>query len=174
MQGLEACHEEEAKEELSLAPSLHVPNQGLTEVMFAPGMTLRNSFKRSCIRTILPTEQLLGHIQGSWCDPFVGEVAQIVKNLPAIGETRVQSLGWEDHLEKEWLCALIISSGESHEQWSLAGCSAWGDKESDKTEQLTPLGEVLVLCDKQQLGREQDWWKGKNYSSPYPLNFKKR
>ena len=27
-------------------------------------------------------------------------VAQLVKNLPAIQETRVQSLGWEDALEK--------------------------------------------------------------------------
>ena len=27
-------------------------------------------------------------------------VAQMVKNLPAIQETRVQSLGWEDPLEK--------------------------------------------------------------------------
>ena len=28
-------------------------------------------------------------------------VAQKVKNLPAMGETQVQSLGWEDPLEKE-------------------------------------------------------------------------
>ena len=28
-------------------------------------------------------------------------VAQMVKNLPALQETRVQSLGWEDSLEKE-------------------------------------------------------------------------
>ena len=28
-------------------------------------------------------------------------VAQSVKNLPAVRETRVQSVGWEDHLEKE-------------------------------------------------------------------------
>ena len=28
-------------------------------------------------------------------------VAQMVKNLPAIQETWVQSLGWEDHVEKE-------------------------------------------------------------------------
>ena len=28
-------------------------------------------------------------------------VAQMVKNLPAMQETRVQSLGWEDLLEKE-------------------------------------------------------------------------
>ena len=28
-------------------------------------------------------------------------VAQLVKNLPALQETRVQSLSWEDSLEKE-------------------------------------------------------------------------
>ena len=28
-------------------------------------------------------------------------MAQIVKCLPAIWETQVRSLGWEDHLEKE-------------------------------------------------------------------------
>ena len=28
-------------------------------------------------------------------------VAQLVKNLPAVQETQVRSLGWEDHLEKE-------------------------------------------------------------------------
>ena len=28
-------------------------------------------------------------------------VAQLVRNLPAMQETRVQSLGWEDPLEKE-------------------------------------------------------------------------
>ena len=28
-------------------------------------------------------------------------VAQMVKNLPAVQETRVQSLGWEDPLENE-------------------------------------------------------------------------
>ena len=28
-------------------------------------------------------------------------VAQLVKNLPAVQETRVRSLGWEDPLEKE-------------------------------------------------------------------------
>ena len=36
---------------------------------------------------------------------MVGErtslVAQLVKNLPAMQETQVQSLGWEDPLEKE-------------------------------------------------------------------------
>ena len=29
-------------------------------------------------------------------------VAQMVKNLPAVQESQVQSLSWEDPLEKEW------------------------------------------------------------------------
>ena len=36
-------------------------------------------------------------LQYSW-DPLM---AQLVKNMPAIQETWVQSLGWEDSLEKE-------------------------------------------------------------------------
>ena len=28
-------------------------------------------------------------------------VAQMVKSMPAVQETRIWSLGWEDHLEKE-------------------------------------------------------------------------
>ena len=28
-------------------------------------------------------------------------MAQLVKNLPAMGENWIQYLGWEDHLEKE-------------------------------------------------------------------------
>ena len=32
---------------------------------------------------------------------LVSLVAQMVKNLPAVGETQVPSLGWEDPLEKE-------------------------------------------------------------------------
>ena len=32
---------------------------------------------------------------------LVSMVAQTVKNLPAVPETQIQSLGWEDPLEKE-------------------------------------------------------------------------
>ena len=35
-------------------------------------------------------------------------VAQLVKNLPAMRETRVQSLGQEDHTEKEMTAHSII------------------------------------------------------------------
>ena len=37
----------------------------------------------------------------SFCVFYVSLVAQSVKNLPAVQETWVQSLGWEDPLEKE-------------------------------------------------------------------------
>ena len=39
-------------------------------------------------------------------------VAQMVKNLPAIQETQVRSLGWEDPLEKEMATHAIILAWE--------------------------------------------------------------
>ena len=39
----------------------------------------------------------VGH---DWSDLAAAAVAQTVKNLPAMQETQVQSLGWEDLLEK--------------------------------------------------------------------------
>ena len=53
---------------------------------------------------------------------------QTVKDLAAMWETRVQSLSWEDLLEKEWQPTLVFLPGKSHEQRSLAGYSPWGDK----------------------------------------------
>ena len=64
-------------------------------------------------------------------------VAQTVKNLPAMWETQVQSLGWEDALEKGMATMPVFLPEESHGQRSLAGYSPWGHKESDTTEQLT-------------------------------------
>ena len=40
---------------------------------------------------------LIGHLKFFWASL----VAQLVKNLPAVQGTQVQSLGWEDSLEKE-------------------------------------------------------------------------
>ena len=50
-------------------------------------------------------------------------VAQVVKNLPAVQETQVQSLGWEDSLEKEMATHSSILASESHGQRSLVDCS---------------------------------------------------
>ena len=48
-------------------------------------------------------------------------MAQMVKHLPAVWETWVQSLGWEDPLEKE----TVLLLGKSHRQRSLVGYSPW-------------------------------------------------
>ena len=53
-------------------------------------------------------------------------IAQSVKNLPAVQETGVRFLGWEDPLEKEMAAHSSILPGESHRQRSLAGYSPWG------------------------------------------------
>ena len=55
----------------------------------------------------------------------------MVKNLPAVQETHVRSLGWEDVLEKEIQPTPVFLPGEFYEQRSLAGYGPWGCKESD-------------------------------------------
>ena len=49
-------------------------------------------------------------------------VAQMVKNLHAMLETPVQSLGQEDPLRREWQPTLVFLPGEFHRQiaWQAA------------------------------------------------------
>ena len=61
-------------------------------------------------------------------------VAQLIKNLPAMQETQVQSLGQEDPLEKEMATTPVFLPEESHGQRSLVGYSPWGHKEPDTPE----------------------------------------
>ena len=58
----------------------------------------------------------------------------MIKYLPAMQETQVQSLGWENPLEKGMATHSSILSGEFHGQRSLEGYSARDHKESDMTE----------------------------------------
>ena len=60
-------------------------------------------------------------------------VAQLVKNLPAVQETWVRSLGGEDPLKKEMAAHPVFLPGESHGQKSLEGYGPQGHKESDMT-----------------------------------------
>ena len=46
-------------------------------------------------------------------------------------EIQVQSLGWEDPLEKEMTTTPVFLPGKSHGQRSLVGYTPWGSKESD-------------------------------------------
>ena len=62
----------------------------------------------------------------------------MVTSLPAMWETQVQFLGWEDPLEKE------MTTYSSILAWKIPwteepGRLQWGHKESDMTEQLTHM-----------------------------------
>ena len=64
-------------------------------------------------------------------------VAQRLKHPPAMWETWVRSLGWEDSLEKETATHTpVFLPGKSHGQRSLVGYSPRGSEESDTTERL--------------------------------------
>ena len=61
-------------------------------------------------------------------------MALSVKNMPAMQETQVWSLGQGDLLEKGVAITPVFLPGESHGKRSLMGYSPWGLKESDITE----------------------------------------
>ena len=58
----------------------------------------------------------------------------MLKNPPAVQETQVLSLGWEEPLEKGMATHSRILAWEIPGTGSLAGYSPWGHKESDMTE----------------------------------------
>ena len=60
-----------------------------------------------------------------------------VKNLPVMQEMQVQPLGLEDPLEEEMATHSSILAWRIPGQRSLKGCSPWGCKASDMTEQLS-------------------------------------
>ena len=57
-------------------------------------------------------------------------MAQTVKNPPAVQETWVPSLGWEDPLEKGWLPTPVFWPGESPWTEEPGGLQFMGSAES--------------------------------------------
>ena len=73
-------------------------------------------------------------------------VAQTVKCLPTMWENQVQSLGWEDLLEKEMATHSSILAWEIPWTEKPARLQSMGHKESDTTEQLYfDFGIALLL-----------------------------
>ena len=68
-----------------------------------------------------------------WVAQCASLAARPVKNLPAMWETWVQSLGWEDSLEKGKATHSSVLARESQGAGSLVGYSPWGHKQLDKT-----------------------------------------
>ena len=52
-------------------------------------------------------------------------MARVVKNLSAMWETHIKSLGWEDPWRKEWLPTPVFLPVKFHGQRSLVGYSPW-------------------------------------------------
>ena len=78
-------------------------------------------------------------------------VAQLVKNLLAMQETWVGSLGWEDLLEKGMATTAVFWPREFH-----GLCSPWGHTESDMTEPLSL--KVLELSELNKLAVKREWF----------------
>ena len=76
----------------------------------------------------------------------------MVKNLPALPETWVQSLGWKTPGVGHGNPLQCSCLGNPHGQRSLAGYSPWGHKESDKTKRLsTTQGNSEVFREEKKL-----------------------
>ena len=75
----------------------------------------------------------------------------MVKNLPAMQETQVWSLGWKDPLEED--STPVFLPGQSHGQRSLASYSPWCHKEADTTE-ATNTPETLLESQKRWIRKK--------------------
>ena len=87
---------------------------------------------KSALRTA-PRAEAMGLDGDKWRKPkrvqppnWLSLIAQSVKNLPAMQETVVLSVGREDPLEKEIQPTPVFLPGKSHGRRSLAGYSPSG------------------------------------------------
>ena len=71
-------------------------------------------------------------------------VAQMVKNLPVMWETQVQSLGREDPLEKETHSSILPWRIPWREE--CGRLNPRGHKESDTAKQLIHCIQIAVIC----------------------------
>ena len=71
-------------------------------------------------------------------------VAPMVKNLPSMQKTWVQSLGWEDSLEEAWQCIPAFLPRESPWKEEPGGFNPWGRKELDTTERLSTAHSMYL------------------------------
>ena len=84
-------------------------------------------------------------------------VAQLVKNLPAMRETWVRSLGQEDPLEEEMATPSSILPEKSHGHRSPAGYSPWGCSRTRPRDWITSFTSltfafILQFCHELGLG----------------------
>ena len=89
-----------------------------------PGVPLASPSYRSRVTGLFNRQGIGYPLQYSWASL----VAQLVKNPPAMWETWIRSLGWEDPLEKG------MATHSSILAWRIPWTyNPWGHKESDTT-----------------------------------------
>ena len=124
----------------SSASVLSINNQDWSPLGFTGLIALLSKgLSRVFSNTTVQKHQFFGTQCSLWSSPHIhGDslVAQTVKCLPAIQETRVWYPGREDPLEKEWQSTPVLLPRKFHGWRSLVGYSPWGHKESDMTERL--------------------------------------
>ena len=66
-----------------------------------------------------------GHMTQVWTGLHIKQHGSDSKESPAVRETQVRSLGWEDPRRREWQSTPVFLPREFHGQRSLAGYSPW-------------------------------------------------
>ena len=79
---------------------------------------------------------------------------QLVKNLPAMQETWVQSLGGEGPWRRKWQPTLVFLPGKSHGQRSLVDYSPWGCRVGHDWATKPPPRPLQVVREREDAGRE--------------------
>ena len=82
-------------------------------------------------------------------DVYSSLVAQVVKNLPAMQEMQVQSLGWEEPLEKDMATHSSILAWDIPWTKEPGGLQSMGLQRVEKTEQLTlhtHMSSLILHC----------------------------
>ena len=108
------------------------------------------SFVQQTSRWQLPSNKnacLNIYVAQIWGNPLPSLVVQMVKNLPAVWEIWVRSLGWRKPWRRIWQIAPLFLPGKFHGQGILTGYSPWGLRELDMTEQGNTIRKLWsLLC----------------------------
>ena len=137
MNGAALCHTARSARELRFQAVLGIP-RGHPNCLFNKNYTERSSQRPSTTpqesKVAVAFRGTLQSRSGFWRKSLevASLAAPLVENPPAVWETWVQSLGWENPLEKGTVTHSIFWPGEFHGLYS-----PWGHKESDTTERLS-------------------------------------
>ena len=102
----------------------------------------------------------------------------MVKCLSTMWETQVQSLGWEEHLEKEMASTPVLLPGKSHGQRFMTLYRRQGPRPSPRKRnakrQMAVWGGLTNSCEKKRSERQRRKEKIYLFECRVPKNSKER